>query len=210
MLHSIPQSVSLVAVIRKTLTWSAICLICVAAIALGTAGKLPIVPAIVLGPIIVTAAPLSAYFAVLAIAHHRQTSDHVRRFLADDAPKIQAALDDGRARVTIIAAENVVAIENDFGEDVAYLYDLGDGKSLFLDAARYQPMAPDAPWPARRFEIVHAATDGRFIGVVAASDVLEPSEVIGAAVLSGNRRLEISTPSETILEGAPAEIIGSN
>jgi hypothetical protein len=116
-------------------------------------------------PIVFVVGILSFYFACMVISGYVHWSRHARRFVCEDAPKIRAALEDGQAFVWRVTSHRAVVIEEYEDEGSAYIFDLGDGTSLYLRGQEYYPEHDDAPWPAQQFEIVRTALDGRLVGI---------------------------------------------
>lgn len=58
------------------------------------------------------------------------------------------------------------------------MFDLGDGRVLFLKGPCYFPSDEDAPWPSTDFEIVRAAADGTMLGLHCHGTALPPLRVV--------------------------------
>jgi hypothetical protein len=87
-------------------------------------------------------------------------------------------LQDGRVVVKRVHAVAVVEIEPLEDEGTGYVFDLGDGRGLFLKGDDYFPADEDAVWPSTEFEIVRAAADGRVLDVHCHGAALPPLRVI--------------------------------
>ena len=96
----------------------------------------------------------------------RMSSEHAR------------ALEDGRVTVKRVRAVAVVEIEPLEDEGTGYIFDLGDGRVLFLKGDGYFPAEEGAPWPNTDFEIVRAAADGRLLDVHCHGTALPPLRTV--------------------------------
>lgn len=91
-------------------------------------------------------------------------------------------LEDGRATVKRVRAVAVVEIEPFEDEGPGYVFDLGDGRVLFVKGQDFSlPDDEDSPWPNTDFEIVRAATDGTMLGLRCHGTALRPLRVVPAA-----------------------------
>jgi hypothetical protein len=147
------------------------------------------------------------YCAYMVFSGYLRLLGYARRFNRDQAPKIRAALDDGRASVLIITSDRVVVIEEYEDEGLAYIYDLGDGTSLFLRGEDYFPEEEDAPWPARQFEIVRSSLNGKSVGIFAGREAPAQIRKIAMAKMPQSFCLADEPKTETILQGEPDEIL---
>ena len=94
------------------------------------------------------------------------------------APELERMLEDGRVAVKRVGAVAVVEIEPIEDEGYGYIFDLGDGRILFLKGQDYDPVDEEIPWPNTDFEIVRAVTDGRWIDLYCHGEFLPPVRVV--------------------------------
>jgi len=103
-------------------------------------------------------------------------------FVAYDAHRsreLARMLEDGRVIVKRVRAVAVVEIEPLEDEGTGYVFDLGDGRVLFIKGTDYQPSDEEAPWPNTDFEIVRAATGRMIFDVICHGTALAPLRVVG-------------------------------
>lgn len=87
-------------------------------------------------------------------------------------------LEDGRAAVTRVRATAVVEIEPLEDEGTGYVFDVGEGRVLFIKGPDYFPSDDGVPWPNTDFEIVRAAADSRLLDVHCHGAALAPLRVV--------------------------------
>lgn len=93
--------------------------------------------------------------------------------------ELAAMLEDGRVTVKRVRAVAVVQIDLIEDEGYGYVYDLGDGRVLFLKGQDYpSPDDEEGPWPNTDFEIVRAATDGTVLDIHCHGTLLPPLRVV--------------------------------
>lgn len=93
--------------------------------------------------------------------------------------ELAALLEDGRVTVKRVRAVAVVQIDPIEDEGYGYVYDLGDGRVLFLKGQDYpSPDDEDGPWPNTEFEIVRAATDGTMLDIHCHGTLLPPLRIV--------------------------------
>jgi hypothetical protein len=92
--------------------------------------------------------------------------------------ELARALEDGRVTVRRVRAAAVVEIEPLEDEGTGYVFDLGDGRVLFIKGPDYHPRDGGMPWPNTDFEIVRAAAGGRLLDVRCHGTALRPLRVI--------------------------------
>jgi hypothetical protein len=100
------------------------------------------------------------------------------RYTAQRDRELAAMLEDRRVTVKRVHAVAVVEIEPMEDEGTGYVFDLGDGRVLFLKGQDYDVADDDAPWPNTDFEIVRAATDGTMLGLHCHGAALRPLRVV--------------------------------
>src|SRR5262245_44751321 len=172
-LDGVPRIVTLSGTLRWFALWAGILAACIFLFAKGLSRlEGPSILWMVIMPVVFIVGIFSFYFAYLVVSGHLHWSGYARRFARDDAPKIRAALEDGRATVCSVMSDRAVVIEEFEGEGSAYIYDLGDDTSLYLRGQEYYPEDEDAPWPARQFDIVRTRLHGRLVGIFAGREPL--------------------------------------
>lgn len=87
-------------------------------------------------------------------------------------------LEDGRVTVKRVRATAVVEIEALEDEGTGYVFDVGDGRVLFIKGSDYFPSDDEMPWPNTEFEIVRAAADGRLLDVHCHGAALRPLRIV--------------------------------
>lgn len=103
--------------------------------------------------------------------------DLEQQFKRREAPEIEAALRDGRARVQQAEATAVVEFTVDEDDEGSiYAFDVGERRTLIVDCADWPP--PDGPWPNSRFELVRTLHGERVVAVNCQGQRLRPLRVI--------------------------------
>ena len=102
-----------------------------------------------------------------ADAHHRR-----------NAAELARALEDGRVAVKRVSAVAVIEIEPLEDEGTGYVFDLGDGRVLFLKGQEYVPTPDGDPWPNTDFELVRTVVHGRFMDLICHGTALPPLRVV--------------------------------
>jgi len=101
-----------------------------------------------------------------------QTEHAARR-----AREVARVLEDGRVTVRRVRAVAVVEIEPLEDEGTGYVFDLGDGRVLFIKGEYFRADG-EAPWPNTEFEIVRTIADGEILDVHCHGTALPPLRVI--------------------------------
>lgn len=92
--------------------------------------------------------------------------------------ELARALEDGRVMVKRVRAVAVVEIEPLEDEGTGYVFDLGDGRVLFLKGDDYVPAEEGAPWPNTDFEIVRTADGSLILDLYCHGTSLPPLRVV--------------------------------
>lgn len=92
--------------------------------------------------------------------------------------ELSRVLQDGRVAVKRVRAAAVVEIEALEDEGTGYVFDVEDGRVLFIKGQDYFPSDDEMPWPNTEFEIVRAAADGRLLDVHCHGAPLAPLRVV--------------------------------
>jgi hypothetical protein len=92
--------------------------------------------------------------------------------------ELSRALEDGRVMVKRVRAVAVVEIEPLEDEGTGYVFDLGDGRVLFLKGDDYFPAEEGATWPNTDFEIVRTAAGGMILDLHCHGTALPPLRII--------------------------------
>lgn len=104
-----------------------------------------------------------------------------KRRMRDEPRRLQElarVLEDGRVAVKRVRAVAVVQMQPIEDEGYGYVFDLGDGRVLFLKGQDYDVADDDAPWPNTEFEIVRTVADGTMLGLRCHGPALPPLRVI--------------------------------
>ena len=119
------------------------------------------------------------YQIVAAAIRNARTRSYGDAHTARRHRDLARVLEDGRVTVKRVRPVAVVELEPMEDEGSGYLFDLGDGRVLFLKGSDYRPLSDDdPPWPNADFEIVRAALDDTFLDLRCHGDPLPPIRVI--------------------------------
>ncbi|HSI15019.1 MAG TPA: hypothetical protein VK961_23405 [Chthoniobacter sp.] len=120
-------------------------------------------------------------------------------------PERQEAIESGMASVVRVEAAKLIVIEEEWG-DMAMLFELADGNTLFLRGEDYVPPGEDAIWPAARFEIVRSAVNDMWILFWSENAPLEPALTVPFTAMPDEFTRNENCPfSESILAGSAEE-----
>lgn len=133
-----------------------------------------------IGGIVAVAAAGAAFIGYRLMATTARNARR-REFIAAHTARVSReharAIEDGRVTVRRVRAAAVVEIEALEDEGTGYVFDLGDGRALFLKGADYFP-SDEMPWPNTDFEIVRTAADGRLLDVHCHGTALPPLRTV--------------------------------
>ena len=87
----------------------------------------------------------------------------------------------------------------------SYVFDLGDGTSLWL-GTDYYPEEEDAPWPAGEFEIVRTVGGDHLLGIFGVRIPLDPIRSITLMDIPENAWGNLPD-GEIIVPGNPTEVL---
>ena len=203
-----PRIVTFSGTLRWFVLWAGILGVCILLFAKGLSR--PGGPSgvwLVFIPVICIIGILSFYSAYMVISGYFRWSRYARRFTREVAPGIQAALNNGQASVGSVTSDCAIVIEEYEDEGSAYIYDLGDGTSLYLRGQEYYPEAKDVPWPARQFDIVRTSFDGRLVGIFTGNEPVAVIRTVPVAEMPEGFWSADEPKTETILPGRPDEIL---
>jgi hypothetical protein len=100
-------------------------------------------------------------------------------FAAESERALARVLADGRVVVKRVRAVAVVEMEPVEDEGPGYLFDLGDGRVLFLKGQDYDVAEDeDVSWPNTDFEIVRTVAEGRMLDLHCHGQALAPIRII--------------------------------
>ena len=160
--------------IKWVFVWSGGIIVCAVAVTgLILADPNPIIFGIIAGPIGLAAIICLCAIMMLISGHFRWSRYH-RDFVRCDIPEIQAALKHGDVFVKKVSATAVIEIVEFEDEGPGYIYDVGDGKILFLKGQRFYPVSEEMLWPNSEFEIVRAVHGEMWIGIFCSGQELAP------------------------------------
>ncbi|HEY0156243.1 MAG TPA: hypothetical protein VGF28_03035 [Thermoanaerobaculia bacterium] len=126
--------------------------------------------------VFVAAGALLAAFGAVKSSRRRKARDDYRRRYDEEMARTRARLlEDGRVRVKRVRAVAVVEIEALEDEGTGYVFDVGDGRVLFLKGEDY---AASEPWPNTDFEIVRTADGSMLLDVRCHGTALPPVRVV--------------------------------
>jgi hypothetical protein len=104
--------------------------------------------------------------------------------------ELEKILQNGMARVKRVKAVSVVELAAFEDEGPGYVFDLGDGRVLFVKGQDFASPDDDGPWPNTEFEIVRAAADGTMLGLRCHGALLRPMRVIPASIVDPQKGWE--------------------
>jgi len=209
-LEAVPRITSLGTTLRWFAIWVSLLALCLFLFGVGLFREGgPTGLWMVLIPVVVIVGIGAFYLACLVISSHIHWSRYAKRFALEDAPAFRAALEKGEAYVCQVKSESAVVIQQFEDEGSAYIFDLGDGTSLYLRGQWYFPDDDDAPWPARDFEIVRTAPKGILVGVFPGLEPVPKIREVSMAEMPESFWWSERPETETILTGSPDEILVS-
>lgn len=147
-------------------------------------GKAPsggIVAAVVVGGL------YALYQAVAASRRHQQVVTRQQDYAVERGRDLARMLEDGRVTVKRVRATAVIELEPFEDEGPGYLFDLGDGRVLFLKGQDYGFPDDENPWPNTEFEIVRTVAPGRMLDMTFHGQQLRPVRVVPSAELDGQK-----------------------
>jgi hypothetical protein len=156
-------------------------------------------------PICFLGSILTFYIAYSSFRAVREVRAARRHFVQQIAPRLQAALADGRASVVSVEAASVIEIEVEEADGSAWLFALADGTTLYLRGDDYFPAEQGMPWPTKRFEVVRAALNDQWIGLYSKGPELELDFNVLAEEMPDDVTWAEEPASESILAGPPRE-----
>jgi hypothetical protein len=162
---------------------------------------------IIVVPVVVPVGILAFYVASSIVIGHFHWSRFAKQFAMNSGPAIREALDNGQAFVCRVRSDSVVVVQEDEDEGSAYIFDLGDGSSLYLRGQEYFPDLESSPWPAGQFEIVRTKVDRLLVGVFAGSEPVADIREVRMSEMPESFWFADVPESESILPGAPTEIL---
>lgn len=161
-----------------TLKWLAVwsggfVLCCLAALAIFLV-DMPIPAGIFCGPVAI-AVIICLCATIVLIGSYFRWSRYHRDFVQRVIPEIKAALADGRVFVKKVSTDAVIELIEFEDEGSGYIYDVGDGRILFLKGQRFFPVDDGNPWPNSEFEIVRTVHCDLWIGIFCSGESLTPT-----------------------------------
>lgn len=118
------------------------------------------------------------YAVFTLIGSYFRSRREFRRFSDEERPKIRTGLADGRVAVKKVVATAVVKLQEFEGQGPGFVYDIGDGKLLFLKGQRFSAAEEDREWPNGDFEIVRTAVGDCWVGIFCRGQALVPVQFI--------------------------------
>lgn len=115
---------------------------------------------------------------VISTARTARPGAYAQDYMERRRREIVRVLEDGRATVKRVHAVAVVEMEPIEDEGMGYVFDLGDGRVLFLKGQDYFALDEDALWPNTDFEIVRAVADGTMLDLRCHGTALAPLRTI--------------------------------
>jgi hypothetical protein len=169
---------TLAGTVKWVFVWTGGIVLCaLAATALISLGVNPVIGGIIGGPLAI-AVILFIYIILILIGQYHRVSRSHREFMQHEAPQIQKALENGSVFVKRVSANAVIEIVEFEDEGSGYIYDVGDGKTLFLKGQRFFPVDEDMRWPNSEFEIVRTVHGDVWVGIFCSGNELTPVRVL--------------------------------
>jgi hypothetical protein len=128
------------------------------------------------------AAIASCWYAVSSLPRYLRVRKVNTNLYTHMDARLRRVLEDGRVRVRRVSAVAVVAIEPVGDEGFGCLFDLGDGRVLFLKNGHLPYLGDgdeDEPWPCTEFELVERVADRGFVKLSCTGSALRPVRVVG-------------------------------
>jgi hypothetical protein len=120
---------------------------------------------------------------VLLVIDHRQDARFERLWRRDELPKLERALRDNTAWVRRVQPNQVIEIWQYEDEGDGYIFDVGNGKLLYLKGQWTEFDDENAPWPNTDFEIIRTSRDHLFLDIICLGQKLEPIRAIASSEL---------------------------
>jgi hypothetical protein len=164
--------------VGRLLAWClglALCIVLAGALLLEAPG--PVMTG-VLGGVICLAGVLLLYGAFV-LARSQIDQRRLRKYVETQVlPNTQAALTCRRVFVKRIRASSVIVIRAFEDEGDGYIFDVGQGRVLFLKGQEYHPASAGMNWPNAEFEIVRSLDRDVLVGIFCYGTKLEPVSTI--------------------------------
>jgi hypothetical protein len=129
-----------------------------------------------------------------------------RRWRSEQEPGIRRALEDGRVMSRRFTATSVIELEEWEDEGPGYLFQVADGKVLFLKGQPYATAEDDTAWPNSDFELVRTLQGNRWVGIFCHGESLTPLRVIAQDQLRDD---VIWSEREDVVEGSVESVAAS-
>jgi hypothetical protein len=123
-----------------------------------------------------TAALVCFVAFVIVVSSYPRWAKYERDWTTNRLPKLKEALEDASVNVRSVLATSVVEVEGDEDVGNGYIFDVGDGKLLFLQGS--DPVDDVMPWPNNEFEIIHTTRDQEWVGIFCRGSRLEPVRTV--------------------------------
>lgn len=122
------------------------------------------------------------YAIIVLIQGHFRFRGYHRDFLRNRLPVIKKDLEHGQVSVKKVSAQAVITIVAFEDEGNGFIFDVGDGKLLFLKGQEYESaIDEEMPWPNTDFEIVETSQGKIWLGIFCSGTELQPVREIQTA-----------------------------
>jgi hypothetical protein len=135
----------------------------------------------IIGGALSIAGVICLYAIILVIGTHRRWARTHQDFVRHETPQIQMALENGHVLVKKVSGNAVIEIVKFEAEGSGYIYDIGDGRILFLKGQRFIPVDEDMGWPNSEFEIVRTVDGDLCVGIFCFGKELPPIRELEAS-----------------------------
>lgn len=167
-------AVTLAETLRLLVVWSGGLLLCVVVVGVLIWFEAhPVLLAAASGPFGLAGA-VCLYAIIMVVAGYRRALAAHRDFVGRQLPQIEAALADGRVAVKRVAAQQVIELVEFEDEGGGFIFDVGDGRLLFLKGQEFEQGQVEQAWPNSEFEIVRTVRGDRWLGIFCTGDELTP------------------------------------
>ena len=200
--------------LRETMKWSLIWsggLICVGLLTaymisfdVSPAGG-AILGVIVVGPVAIFGIICLCALFLMWSSYFRWSWVH-RNFMRHDVPEIRQALLTGMVSVRKIKTTAVIELAEFEDEGSGYVFDIGDGKILFLKGQQDFPVNEEMPWPSTEFEIVRTYPGDRWVGIFCHGEKLVPVRTVELSVC---KEEVVWAEREEVADGDPESFVKS-
>jgi hypothetical protein len=145
---------------------------------------LPVIANGIFGGLLVVAAIVCLYAIIALIGAYIRERRMYLDVERDWVPAARKALAANKVSVKRVESSSVITIEPFDDEGEGYVFDIGDGRVVFLKGDEYFPVHDNMSWPNSEFEIVRCIDEAVWVGLFCYGQELIPARVIEEATYS--------------------------